>query len=187
MYFEGKSPKINKENLMDIFTTLNKMLNENMLNVDLYLYGGSYMTLISDSRPATRDIDCLFNATNDIIFKNILLNIKEIYGLEEDWLNNEIAEPLKHLSKEEIAIFKKYSNLNIYVPSQQQMLAMKILASRPYPAKDFDDAYILCKNLNITTRQELMNIVKKFIDLKYLGERQLNFIKYLGKDLGYDW
>lgn len=64
---------------------------------------------------------------------------------------------------------------------------MKVLAARPEPAKDFIDAYILCKDLNITTKEQLMDIVSQYVPIKLLGERQMNFIKYLGEDLGYDW
>lgn len=64
---------------------------------------------------------------------------------------------------------------------------MKILAARPEPAKDFVDAYILCKDLNITSKDGLLNIISTYIPLTILGERQINFIKYLGEDSGYDW
>lgn len=64
---------------------------------------------------------------------------------------------------------------------------MKILAAGPEPAKDFLDAYILCKDLNITTKGKLLDIFSEYLPLTLLGERQINFIKYLGKDLGYDW
>ena len=64
---------------------------------------------------------------------------------------------------------------------------MKILAARPEPAKDFVDAYILCQDLNITTKDQLLDIFSEYMPLSLIGERQMNFIKYLGKDLGYDW
>ncbi|MBS4534634.1 hypothetical protein GOQ29_03290 [Clostridium sp. D2Q-14] len=50
---------------------------------------------------------------------------------------------------------------------------MKILAARPEPAKDFIDAYILCKDLKIKTKEELMDIVADYIPLKFLGGRQI--------------
>ena len=77
--------------------------------------------------------------------------------------------------------------MKILKPKAQQLLAMKILAARPEPAKDFIDAYILCKDLNVTTKNELIDIVSAYVPLRLLGERQMTFIKYLGKDLGYDW
>jgi hypothetical protein len=66
-------------------------------------------------------------------------------------------------------------------------LMEKILAARAEPAKDFTDAYILCKDLNITTKSELLKTISAYIPLTLLGERQKMFIKYLGEDLGYDW
>ncbi|PPK49296.1 hypothetical protein [Clostridium algidicarnis] len=57
---------------------------------------------------------------------------------------------------------------------------MKILAARPEPAKGFVDAYILCKDLNITTKVELLNIFEEHIWLTLIGEIQMKFIKYLG-------
>lgn len=89
--------------------------------------------------------------------------------------------------KEDKETYKIYSNLKILKPKAEQLLAMKILAARPEPAKDFVDAYILCKDLNITTKAELLNIFEEYISLTLIGERQMNFIKYLEEDLGYDW
>ena len=40
---------------------------------------------------------------------------------------------------------------------------MKILAAGPEPAKDFIDAYILCKDLNITTKTEFLNTVSDYV------------------------
>jgi hypothetical protein len=67
------------------------------------------------------------------------------------------------------------------------MTSIRTIAGRPEPTKDFIDAYILCKDLKITTKDKLMEIISIYIPLKILGERQIKFIKYIGKDLGYDW
>ncbi len=64
---------------------------------------------------------------------------------------------------------------------------MKVLAARPEPAMDFLDAYLLCKDLGIATKEELLATISVYVPRTLLGERQLNFIKYLGKDLGHDW
>jgi hypothetical protein len=179
--------EINKTKLIEIFEKLNEMLKDNSITVDLYIYGGSYMTLVSDTRPETNDIDCIFNTTNDEIFNKILETIKSDYKLEKNWFSQEVTTPIEHLKTQDLNEFKRFSNLNIFIPSIEQMLAMKILSSRAEPSKDFIDAYILCRKLNITTKKELLDIVAKYIDLSYLGKRQITFIKYLGEDLGYDW
>ncbi|MFW6287179.1 MAG: ABC transporter substrate-binding protein [bacterium] len=178
---------MDKDSLLEIFSYLNERLKENQLQLEITLYGGSIMTMVYDNRPATKDIDCVFSETNLKILDNILELIKFTFNLSDDWINEEIKEPLKFLLKEDKETYKVYSNLKILKPKAEQLLAMKILAARPEPAKDFKDAYILCKDLNITTKTELLDIVSNYISLTLLGERQINFIKYLGDDLGYDW
>jgi hypothetical protein len=178
---------LDREKLSKIFSYLNKRLKENQLQLEITIYGGTVMTLVYDNRPATRDIDCVFNETNLKLFENILNLTKYTFKLSDDWINEDIKEPLQYLIKEEKETFKVFSNLKILKPKPRQLLAMKILAARPEPAKDFVDAYILCKELNITDKAEIINIFSTYIPIEYLGQRQIKFIKYLGDDLGYDW
>jgi hypothetical protein len=115
--------------------------------------------MVYDNRPATRDIDCVFSEVNSKILSNILDDAKFIFNLSDNWINEEIKEPLKYIIKEDKEIFKQYSNLQILKPNARQLLAMKILASRPEPSKDFIDSYILCRDLDMTTKEQLLEIV----------------------------
>ena len=178
---------MDRDKLLEIFDYLNERLKENQLQLEITIYGGSIMTMVYDNRPATKDIDCVFSETNIKLLDNILDLTKFTFNLSDDWINEDIKEPLKSLLKEDKETYKVYSNLKILKPKAEQLFAMKVLAARPEPAKDFLDAYILCKDLNIITKTELLDIVSDYIPLALLGERQINFIKYLGEDLGYDW
>lgn len=178
---------MDKEKLMEIFEYLNERLRENQLQLEITVYGGSIMTMVYDNRPATKDIDCVFSETNLKLLENILNLTRSAFSLPEGWINEEIKEPLKSILKEDKVTYKKYSNLRILKPKAEQLLAMKVLAARPEPAKDFIDAYILCRDLNIKTKEALLKIITAYIPMSILGERQMNFIKYLGEDLGYDW
>lgn len=178
---------MDKNKLFEIFDYLNERLKENQLQLEITIYGCLVMTMVYDNRPATKDIDCVFNEENSKLLKNVLDLTQFTFNLSDDWINEDIKEPLKILLKEDKETYKVYSNLKILKPKAKQLLAMKVLAARPEPAKDFIDAYILCKDLNITTKTELLDIVSDYIPLTLLGERQINFIKYLGEDLGYDW
>ncbi len=178
---------LDKNKLQQIFEFLNERLKENQLQLELTIYGGSLMTMIYDNRPATKDIDCVFAETNIKLLENILEHTKSVFSLSDGWINEQIKEPLKFIIREEKEVFKSYSNLKMLKPVAEQLLAMKILAARPEPAKDFVDAYILCKDLGVITKVMLLNIVSEYIPLTLIGERQLRFIQYLGKDLGYDW
>ncbi len=178
---------IGRQKALEIFSYLNERLNENQLQLEITIYGGIVMTLVYDSRPATKDIDCVFSETNIKLLENILNLTKRIFNLPENWINEEIKEPLKHMLKEDKETYKVYSNLKILKPKAEQILSMKILAARAEPAKDFVDAYLLCKELDIQTREVLMEIILKYIPINLIQERQNIFIKYLGDDLGYDW
>ena len=178
---------LNKEKLSEIFLYMNERLKENQLQLELTVYGGSIMTMVYDNRPATKDIDCIFSHANDKLLSHILKLTQFTFNLPDGWINEEIKEPLQSIIKEDKETFKAYSNLKILKPKAKQLLAMKVLAARPEPAKDFIDAYILCKELGVATKQQLLEIIKEYIPLTLLGERQTSFIKYLGDDLGYDW
>ena len=178
---------MNKEKLLEIFTYINGRLVENQLQLEITIYGGSIMTLVYDNRPATKDIDCVFAETNTKLLNNILDLTGYVFDLPSGWMNEEIREPLKSLLKEDKETYRTYSNLKILKPKAEQLLAMKILAARPEPAKDFIDALILSRDLNISTKEQLLDIISAYIPRTLLGERQRRFIRYLGKDLGYDW
>lgn len=178
---------MDRDKLLQIFDYLNERLKENQLQLELTIYGGTVMTMVYDNRPATKDIDCVFNDINQELLENILEMIKFTFNLPENWINEEIKGPLKSIIKEDKETYKTYSNLKILKPKAEQLLAMKVLAARPEPAKDFIDGFILCRDLNIRTKEELLTIVGKYLPLSLIGERQIRFIKYLGEDLGYDW
>jgi hypothetical protein len=178
---------LDKDKLLEIFSYLNERLKENQLQLEITVYGGSIMTLLYDKRPATKDIDCVFGPTNSKLLNNILELTRFTFGLSDNWINEQVKEPLKQLLKEDREIYQAHSNLTILKPRAKQLLAMKVLAARPEPAKDFVDAYLLCRDLGITTKAELLEIVSEYIPLKLVGERQVSFIRYLGEDLGYDW
>lgn len=178
---------MDKDRLLQIFDYLNERLKANQLQLEITIYGGTVMTMVYDNRPATKDIDCVFSEVNQKLLENILGMTRFTFNLPENWINEEIKEPLKSIIKEDKETYKVYSNLKILKPKAEQLLAMKVLAARAEPAKDFIDAFILCRDLNIRTREGLLNVVEKYLPLTLIGERQIRFIKYLGEDLGYDW
>lgn len=178
---------MDRDKLLQIFDYLNERLKDNQLQLELTIYGGTVMTMVYDNRPATRDIDCVFSNVNQNLLENILEMTKFTFNLPKNWINEEIKEPLKSIIKEDKETYKLYSNLKILKPKAEQLLAMKVLAARPEPAKDFIDAFILCRDLNIRTKEELLSVVEKYLPLSLIGERQIRFIRYLGEDLGYDW
>ncbi|KLU62417.1 hypothetical protein CEB3_c12780 [Peptococcaceae bacterium CEB3] len=177
--------KMSKELFLEILEILDKKLEENRLGLTLNLYGGTVMMVCFDARPATKDVDALFETSP--IIDSILADIAETYGLRRGWINQDIKEPLKSIKKEDLKEIYKFKNLKVLAPSAEQMLAMKVLSARPEPYKDFNDAEYLIMYLKLETLEEIINIFDKFIGRRYLGDRQKMFLNYVGKDLKMLW
>lgn len=177
--------KLTKELFLEILEVLDEKLGENRLELSLNIYGGTVMMACFDARPATKDIDALFETSP--IIDNILINIAETYDLDKNWINQDIREPLRQLKQESLKEIYQFKNLKVFAPSAEQMLAMKILSARPEPFKDFDDAEHLIKILEIETLEQVLAIFDKYIGRRYLGDRQKMFLNYVGKDLNKKW
>lgn len=179
---------LDKEVLLKVFSYMNGELEKNQIKLDMTMYGGAAMAIMFNSRPSTRDVDCVFNSVDVKHIGTIIDIVGSEFGLADDWLNHEIKKPLNYLTKEDTIILLEYSNLTIRIPVKEQLLAMKILASRNEPAKDFVDAFLLCQELEIVSKKQLLETIKPYLSLNLIGERQNIFIQYLGEDLGYnDW
>ena len=181
----NKYIELDKKTIFEILEYLNKRLKENQLYLEITVYGGLIMTFIYDIRPAVKDIDCIFNDNNEKIFNNILNQTQFVFDLSNNWLEESIKEPLNDIIKDNKEIYKIYSNLKILRPKKEQLLAMKILSA--IIEKDLKDAVLLCKDLDIVKKKELINIFSDYIPKGLLKERQLRFIKYIGENLNYDW
>ncbi len=178
---------LNKKELYAIFEYLNERLKENQLHLELVIYGGSAMSLLYDKRPATRDIDAVFDSRNEKLLLNIFHDIEEIFGLNSDWLNQDVRDPLSHIKSEDLVLFSSWEYLTVILPKERQLLAMKVLAARAEPSLDFIDSKLLCDTLGISKKSEVIEIFVEFFPRELLRERQLRFIRYLGEDLGYEW
>lgn len=177
--------KVTKELFLEILEVLDEKLEENKLQLTLNIYDGTVMMACFDARPATKDIDALFETSPQI--DNILKDIAETYELDKDWINQDIREPLKQIKNENLQKIYQFKNLKVYAPSAEQMLAMKILSARPEPYKDFADAELLIQYLGINTLEEVLTIFNKYIGRRFLGDRQKQFLNYVGKDLNKPW
>lgn len=182
---EHSLEKITKGLFLNIMEILDEKLGENRLQLTLNIYGGTVMMACFDVRPATKDVDAIFETSSQI--DTILLSIAEMYGLNKDWINQDIKEPLKFVKEQNLKEIYKFSNLKVLAPSAEQMLAMKILSARPEPYRDFIDAEFLINYLGIDTLEQVVTVFDKYVGRKYLGDRQKVFLNYVGKDLNKPW
>ncbi len=152
-------------------------VNEELIQMDvkgeLYIYGGSVMCLVYSARPSTKDVDAIFEPSN--IIRRAISNVAVINGINENWLNDGVKGYVVHHPRE---ILFNWSNLNVYVPDPDYLLAMKTLAAR-IDGTDKEDIQFLIKELSISTPDEVFEVLEKYYPRKQIKPATQFFVEEL--------
>lgn len=137
-------------------TELNDELRAINVKGEICMYGGAVMCLAYNARPATKDVDAVFEPTSQI--RNAVERIAEAHGLRPDWLNDAVKGFLVPHSRN---ILIDLPNLKVYVPVPDYLFAMKALAARANTA-DRSDLEFLIDELKLRDANEAVAIVEKY-------------------------
>ncbi|MGI8786926.1 MAG: DUF6036 family nucleotidyltransferase [Pyrinomonadaceae bacterium] len=127
---------------------------------EICLYGGAVMCLVFKARPATKDVDAIFEPVKFI--RQAIAKIAERHDLRQDWLN--LAVKMFVVEHEKKILFD-FPNLKVFVPTADYLLAMKILAARA-DTEDVSDIKFLSKELNLDKVSQAVEIVKRYYPKK---------------------
>jgi len=165
--FEDVSPTcLDRDRILNILDEINKQLVILNKSLQITIYGGSSLCLMSNFRDSTYDIDTLSNNNE------LLTDCINKLGLSSDVVNNDIEVFLtKH---EDLYLYKEYSNLEVYLPTMEYLLAMKIRAARK---KDMEDIQNLSRELGISKISEFKNIFIKYYSPIQFNNTRIEFIK----------
>ena len=161
--------KMDKEQILSLLHELGDELAEEESYATINVCGGAAMAIAYFNNHLTDDIDITLNSENKAIFYKIVSDIAKKYNLPEWWIKDDVEEIVNSMKEMCFKNFGKFGDLSIRIISEEQLLAMKLFAAREN--KDLDDAVILAKLLNITTKEELNNIL-----YTYFNERSVNFM-----------
>ncbi len=127
---------------------------------EICIYGGAAMCLAFKARPATKDVDAIFEPVK--IIRGAIGRIAAKYNLNEGWLNLAVKIFVVEHEKQ---ILLDFSNLKVFAPVPDYLLAMKVLALR---AESFDaaDAKFLIKSLELKTIQDVLQIIANYYPKK---------------------
>ncbi len=127
---------------------------------EICIYGGAAMCLAFKARPATKDVDAIFEPVK--IIRGAINKISEKYNLNDGWLNFAVKIFVVEHAKN---VLLDLSNLKVYVPTADYLLAMKVLALR---AESFDanDVRFLIKHLNLKKVKDILEIVADYYPKK---------------------
>ncbi len=132
---------------------LSEILSKRSLKADITVVGGAALVLAFDARPATRDVDAIFERKNEV-FKAAAQVAREL-SLPDGWLNNDVKKFFGRPDRRASQVLD-LPGLRVLVAAPEYLLAMKILADRH--DRDRDDVRFLIRRLNLATLEEVERI-----------------------------
>jgi hypothetical protein len=128
------------------------------LNVkgEVSLFYRAVMCLAFKARPATKDVDAIFELVREI--RNAANRIADRHDLNIGWLN--MAVKMFVVEYERTVLFD-LSHLKVFVPEGRYLFAMKVLAARA-DTSDLGDIEFLSEHLEIKTVEQAVEIVQNY-------------------------
>lgn len=144
------------EEITQYLQELNEELRLLNIKGEVSLFGGAVMCLAFRARPATKDVDAIFEPVREI--RNAANRIAERHNLNIGWLNMAVK---MFVVEHERSVLFDLSNLRVFVPDGRYLFAMKVLAARA-DTSDLDDIKFLSKHLRIEKVDEAVEIVRNY-------------------------
>ena len=163
--------RLQRQDLVDGFHDLGTAALAEGKIIDLAVYGGSCLMLVSNFRDASQDVDAVAS-TDQPFVDRIAAEIATRRGWPSDWLNDGVRVYLSPNvdAPDEHSLIGTYPSektpgLRVYVPIAEYMLAMKLMALRIDDAQGFKDKADIDNLLSvtgITTKAGLIEVASKY-------------------------
>jgi hypothetical protein len=118
-----------------IFDCLNNKLEEHGLELAIICAGGFVLQTLGIR--TTIDVDAFYSCSSEI--EQLIKEVGNIFNInqeEELWLNNSIANLNRVPSQKWCKIYKKYSNLTVYMVIPEYLIGMKLESGREKDQRD---------------------------------------------------
>jgi len=148
--------KVNATEIKRYLGELNEELRSMNVKGEICLYGGAVMALVFDARPNTKDVDAVFRPAEQI--REAAARVAKVNDLRPDWLNDAIKG---FLVPHQQRILLDYSNLKVFIPEPDYLLAMKAMAART-DSLDGEDLKLLIEVLKLKNADQVFDIVEKY-------------------------
>ncbi len=143
---------------------------------ELFLVGGAVMCLAYDARPATQDVDAFFRPARQV--REAAARVARRAGLRPDWLNDGVKGFLGE--RGEFVPFLSLGHLRVMVAQPEYLLALKCLSMRiGAEFHDEDDVRYLLRHLDITRREQALDIIARFYPLERFPQKTLYALEEL--------
>lgn len=144
------------DEIRQYFEELNEELQKIDVKGEICMYGGAVMCIAFNARPATKDIDAVFEPVKQI--RRAAGIVADRHGLNKDWLNYAVK---MFLVPHEKRILIDLSNLKVFIPESDYLLAMKVIAART-DSRDMEDIQFLISRLNLKSSEQVVSIIDRY-------------------------
>ena len=165
--------QVNAAEIKRYLSELNEELRSMDVKGEICLYGGAVMALVYDARPDTKDVDAIFRPSAQI--REAAARVAKANNLRPDWLNDAVKG---FLVPHKQRILFDFSNLKIFAPEPDYLLAMKAISARP-DTTDAADVRLLIDLLQMKTVDQVLDIVEKYYPRKQIKPATQFFIEEL--------
>jgi len=148
---------LTREKIRELLEALNEELRTREVTGEVGLCGGAVMCLVFKARASTKDVDAIFEPAQ--ILRDAARRVGRRLGVPADWLNDAakgyfVSDPPRQAVME-------LSNLRVWAPGADYMLAMKCVSAR-LDTHDRDDVTFLIRHLDLKTPDEVFEIVSRY-------------------------
>jgi hypothetical protein len=183
-------PKLSAADIETAFRDLGALARDEGLMIDVALYGGSALMLVTNFRAATYDVDAVANDDNQRHLERLADLVGHRRGWPRDWLNDQVfpflSDKIDGVATDH-ELFRSYPDakrpgMRVFVPTAEYMCALKLIALRIDPstgAKDLDDLRHLIEIIGLTTPDEALALVRQFFDGGTVTARVENGVRRL--------
>jgi hypothetical protein len=167
---EAAPRPFNRATLEGAFERIGEMAVAAGKIVEISVYGGSALVLTLNHRPATRDVDAVFERDRAFI-RRATEDVAAEFGWRSDWLNDGVKGYLSRVDTQPgvKTLFRTFPagklGLRVLVASPGYLFAMKCLAMRAGGVSelgDIDDVRRLADMLGLRTADEAITLVARY-------------------------
>ena len=160
--------------IQKLFSALNEELKKKQVIGEVGICGGAVMCLLFKTRAATKDVDAIFEPAQ--AGREAAKTVSKGFDVPEDWLND--AAKAFFFTDPPRTVVLNLSNLKVWAPGADYMLAMKCFSAR-FDTHDRDDVKFLLKHLNLKKPEDVFEIVKKYCPRERIPPKTQFFVEEL--------
>jgi len=168
---DDKRPVFTAERLREAITELGQLAYDAGRVIDVAIYDGSCLMLVSNFRIATADVDAVA-AEDQGFLDNLAQKVAARHGWPRDWLNDGVRTYLSPQVEgfAQHTLFRTYPReetpgLRVFVPGAEYILAMKLMALRLDPGgerNDLEDILNLMRVAGLKEKADILQFAGRF-------------------------